>query len=268
MPSFASYDGTELQVELSGAPGEPLVCLPGGPLRAPRYLGDLGGLDAHRELVLLQLPPRRVDKIVGDVEALRAHLGRERVDILAHSAAGNLALLYAAAYPQHVKRMALVTPTARAVGVGPSDEDVRAALGRRSGEPWYPAARQAVDALVAGDQSPANRRAVAPFLYSRWDSAAQSHAAAEAEQTPANARATYYGEGAFDTAATRAALRHVAAPVLVLAGSLDFEPTVRAANELAGLFPNASVAVQPAAGHFPWLDDAVAFVELVRAFFG
>src|SRR4029450_2944157 len=34
-----------------GAP--PLVCLPGGPGRAADYLGDLGGLSAHRQLVLL-----------------------------------------------------------------------------------------------------------------------------------------------------------------------------------------------------------------------
>jgi pimeloyl-ACP methyl ester carboxylesterase len=268
MPFFASYDGTELQVELLGAPGEPLVCLPGGPLRSPRYLGDLGGLDAHRELVLLQLPPRRVDRIVGDVEALRAHLGRERVDVLAHSAAGNLALLYAAAYPGRVNRMALVTPTARAVGVSPSRGDQEALFERRSGEPWYGTARQAVEALEAGDQSAATRRAVAPFLYGRWDAAAQSHAASEAEQLAPNARGVYYGDGAFDPAATRAALRHLAAPVLIVAGSLDFEPTVGAANELAGLLPNASVAVQAGAGHFPWLDDPAGFVALVSSFFG
>jgi len=244
------------------------VCLPGGPLRSPRYLGVLGGLDAHRELVLLQLPPRRVDRIVADVEALRAHLGRERIDILAHSAAGNLALLYAAAYPERVSRMALVTPTARVVGVSPSDEDVRVALERRSGEPWYPAARQAVEALEAGDQSVATRRAVAPFLYGRWDSAAQSHAASEATQMAPGSREIYYGEGAFDPAATRAVLARLAAPVLILAGSLDFEPTVGAANELAGLFSNASVAVQPGAGHFPWLDDAAEFVALLSAFLG
>ncbi|HEY3610188.1 MAG TPA: alpha/beta fold hydrolase, partial [Pseudonocardiaceae bacterium] len=97
MPSFVSYDGTELVYHLRGD-GPALVCLPGGPGRATDYLGDLGGLDAFRRLVLLD--PRgvgssadpadpttfRVDRLVRDVEALRTHLGMERMDLLAHSA--------------------------------------------------------------------------------------------------------------------------------------------------------------------------------------
>jgi hypothetical protein len=43
VPSFASYDGTEIGYRLVGD-GLPLVCLPGGPGRAYKYLGDLGGL--------------------------------------------------------------------------------------------------------------------------------------------------------------------------------------------------------------------------------
>jgi pimeloyl-ACP methyl ester carboxylesterase len=50
MPSFCAADGTELAYHVQGAP---LVCLPGGPGRASSYLGDLGGLSAHRRLILL-----------------------------------------------------------------------------------------------------------------------------------------------------------------------------------------------------------------------
>ncbi|MFG3700347.1 alpha/beta fold hydrolase [Micromonospora sp. NPDC047620] len=32
------------------------------------------------------------------------------------------------------------------------------------------------------------------------------------------------------------------------------------------LFPHASVAVRPGAGHFPWHDDADLFVQTVSAF--
>src|ERR1700738_903438 len=110
MPSFSSYDGTVLAYHLKGE-GEPLVCLPGGPARPSGYLGDLGGLAAQRQLILLDsrgtgqaavpVDPGtyRVDRLVADVEALRAHLGLETVDLLGHSAAGNLAILYAARHP-------------------------------------------------------------------------------------------------------------------------------------------------------------------------
>ena len=42
MAHFTSYDGAKLAFHRTGS-GPPLVCLPGGPGRAPGYLGDLGG---------------------------------------------------------------------------------------------------------------------------------------------------------------------------------------------------------------------------------
>ena len=52
MPAFSAPDGTELAYHVRGE-GPPLLCLPGGPMHASAYLGDLGGLAAHRRLVLL-----------------------------------------------------------------------------------------------------------------------------------------------------------------------------------------------------------------------
>ncbi|GAA3379261.1 hypothetical protein GCM10020367_62100 [Streptomyces sannanensis] len=130
MPKLIAHDGTELAYHLRGK-GEPLICLPGGPMRATAYLGDLGGLDAHRQLVLLDLRGTgdsaapadpgtyRCDRHVDDVEALREHLGLHRIDVLAHSASANLATLYAARYPQRIATLVLVTPGVRAVGIQP-----------------------------------------------------------------------------------------------------------------------------------------------------
>ena len=113
MPSFASYDESEVHYSLFGVPTHAVICLPGGPLRSTRYLGNLGGLDAHIALLLVELPHRRVDRIVGDIEALRVHLDRDRLDIVAHSASASLALLYASAHPDRVNRVALITPGTR-----------------------------------------------------------------------------------------------------------------------------------------------------------
>ncbi|MGW0584743.1 alpha/beta fold hydrolase, partial [Streptomyces sp. NPDC002920] len=49
MPTFTAPDGTGLAYHLRGE-GAPLVVLPGGPMRASAYLGDLGGLTARRRL--------------------------------------------------------------------------------------------------------------------------------------------------------------------------------------------------------------------------
>ncbi|GAA3506180.1 hypothetical protein GCM10019016_132950 [Streptomyces prasinosporus] len=125
MPTFTARDGTALAYR-EGGEGEPLVVLPGGPMRAGAYLGDLGGPDAHRRLIVPDLRGTgesavpsdpvtyRCDRLVDDVEALRVHLGLDRMDLLAHSAGGSLAVLYAARFPERVGRLALITAGPRA----------------------------------------------------------------------------------------------------------------------------------------------------------
>ncbi|MFJ3767224.1 alpha/beta fold hydrolase [Streptomyces sp. NPDC090082] len=277
MPTFTTYDGTELAYRVQGE-GEPLVCLAGGPMRDARYLGDLGGLAAHRALVLLDargtgasaVPADpgtyRCDRQVGDVEALRAHLGPERIDLLGHSAGGNLAVLYAAAHPERIRSLVLVASAGRALGVETTDEEWDEAAEVFAGEPWYPGARAAVDALA--DDTPLRRvhEITAPFAYGRWDTAAQEHAAGSGRETNWAAAPVYHGPGAYDPDATRRALAALDAPVLVLAGAFDAGPTPAKAAEAAAHFPRAEVVVLPGAGHFPWVDDAEAFVRPVAAF--
>jgi pimeloyl-ACP methyl ester carboxylesterase len=254
--------------EEAGTGNEPLVCLPGGPLRSMRYFGDLGGLSAHRRLLLVELPRRRVDRIVTDIEALRVHLGHEQLDVLAHSAGASLALLYAARCPHCVRAMALITPALRAMGIQSTEQQWHEALERRSNEPWFPHARAALASWENGDHSPQNRADVSPFFYGRWDDVSRAHAAAEPEQTSGDGASIYYAEGALDVASTREALAFLAVPIFILVGELDLQPTLHEAQELASLLPQARISVQDRAGHYPWLDDAETFVDAVAAFFG
>jgi pimeloyl-ACP methyl ester carboxylesterase len=264
--SFAAPDGRQLGALDVAGPGEPVICLPGGPLRDPRYFGDLGRLAAHRRLAVLQLAHRPVAELVADVEALRSHLGLDRADLLAHSAGGNLALLYAAAHPDRVRRLVLVTPGTRVIGIEGSEARFQAALSRRAAEPWYPAAMAAVERWFAGEATPEVEAQAAPFFYGRWDASAEQHAASERQQMPADAEAIYYGGTLADPAATRAALAELPASVLVLAGEYDPSPDRQTAEELTGLLPDARLEVQPGAGHFPWLDDPDRFSATVAGF--
>jgi pimeloyl-ACP methyl ester carboxylesterase len=279
MPRFASYDGTEIGYHVLGE-GPPLVCLPGGPGRAAGYLGDLGGLGRSRQLVLVD--PRgvglsadpadpgtfRVDRLVNDVESLRVHLSLDRMDLLAHSAGAVLATLYAAAYCERLSRLILVTPGLAAVGVEGTGEQLRAALGRRAAEPWYPAALAALEKIIAGDLSMEAFRASRPFYYGRWDQAAQAHATAGVSGRHQAAREGFFAGAAFDAPATRAALTKLTAPVLLYAGDLDPMVTPAVVREAAPLFNDAAVAVQPGAGHFPRVDDPAAFAAAIGSFLG
>ncbi|MFI1104098.1 alpha/beta fold hydrolase [Streptomyces melanogenes] len=279
MPTFSTYNETKLAYHVFGE-GPPVICLPGGPMQASAYLGELGGLSAHRQLIMLDLrgtgesaavadtASYRCDRLVQDVEALREHLGLDRVDLLAHSAGTNLAVRYAERHPERVARLALITPSVAALGTTVAGEVRRETALLRREEPWFPEAFAALEAIFAGKATADSWQAVAPFWYGRWDEAARAHKAAEDGQKNGEAAAAFGGEGAFDPEATRAALARLDSPVLLLAGEVDLNSPPGAMAELAEVFPHAELVVQPGAGHFPWLDDADRFVAATSAFLG
>ncbi|MFD9093257.1 alpha/beta fold hydrolase [Streptomyces collinus] len=276
MELFTAHDGTELAYHVVGD-GPPVVCLPGGP-QDSAYLGDLGGLSAHRQLIMLDLRGTgrsampadiascRCDRLVEDVEALRGRLGLDRIDLLAHSGGANLAVRYAGRHPGHVGRLGLITPSVRAVGIGITDELRRETVQPRRDEPWFPEAFAALEAIGAGRATADSWQAVAPFSYGRWDEVAQAHKAAEDKQLNMEVVAAFNAEGAFDPDATRAALARFESPVLLLAGEVDPGAPPATTAEFAGLFRNAEFIVQSGAGHFPWLDDADRFVAAILSF--
>ncbi|TDD25955.1 alpha/beta fold hydrolase [Nonomuraea diastatica] len=277
MPSLSAHDGAVLAYHVYGD-GSPLICLPGGPMLPSACLGELGGLSAHKRLIMLDLrgtggsatpadtSAYRCDRLVDDVEALRLHLGLDRIDLLGHSAGANLAVRYTARHPEHTGRLALITPSTRAVGIEISGEWRRETARLRAGEPWFARAYAGLEAATAGTATADDWEAITPFTYGRWDAAAQAHHAADEEQRNDEAAAAFGGEGAFEPAATRAALAAFGGPVLLLAGEVDVAAPLPAMTEYAGLFKDATLTVQPGAGHFPWLDDADRFVSTVAAF--
>lgn len=279
MTTFSSYDGTRLSYVEVGT-GPRLVCLPGGPGRAAAYLGDLGGLADDRTLVLLdsratgrsEVPADpaslRFDRLADDVEALRGHLGEERLALLGHSAGTEVAQAWASRHPEAVERLVLVTPGGKLQGV--QRQDVAQIQASRAGEPWYADAREALDALATAPPSVQQQlwRAARPFMYGRWDERTQAHAATAETQTSKRAELGFRParEEDVDVAGLVAGLAQVTAPVLLVGGERDALTGVAAVAAVAGCFPAAQQVVLPRAGHFPWVDEPAAFAEAVRGF--
>ncbi|MGW1176975.1 alpha/beta fold hydrolase [Kitasatospora sp. NPDC002543] len=276
MTTFTGHDGLRLRYRVLGQ-GEPLLVLAGGAMRDSEYLGDLGGLSAHRALHILDLRGTgrserpadptgyRVDRQVADVEAFRAHLGADRVDLLGHSAGCSLATLYALRHPGRTGRLVLVTPSLRIFGRTGTEEHFREAAEARGlgGEEWYPAARAAVRTALAGGA--ADPDALAPLFHGDWNAAARAHEATRAAQSHPVAAAAYHA-GGYEPTAVRAGVAELASPALLLAGEYDPDPRPGAVRATAALFRAGRTAVQPAAGHYPWLDDPAAFRRTVADF--
>jgi pimeloyl-ACP methyl ester carboxylesterase len=278
VPTFASYDGTRLAWTEVGS-GPPVVCLPGGPGRAAEYLEDLGGLDRTRTLLRLdgratgrsEVPADpstlRYDRLADDVEAFRAHLGLETVDVLGHSAGCLVTQVWASRHPERVGRLVLVTPTASLQGH--HRDDVEAIRAARSDEPWYAEAAEAQAALEDAPPAMARdlMRATRPFFYGRWDERTQAHAASADRQSTRRATEAFSaGAQEVDREAVLAGLATVTAPVLVVGGERDALTGVAAVERVASSFPQARTVVLPRAGHFPWVDEPAAFAAAVAPF--
>jgi pimeloyl-ACP methyl ester carboxylesterase len=258
MAIFDGADGTRLAYHQAGE-GRPLICVPGGPMQASAYLGDLGGLSAHRWLVLLG--PARNRRI--------RHPGGP----------GDLPVRSAGRRHRSAARPPRAGPnrpvgTLRRCGAGPAvhhpaprpRRPSRADQFQPAGEAWFPDAFAALERIWSGDATAADWTAIAPFTYGRWDAVSQAHRAQEASQTNADAAAIYYSTGALDPEATSASLARLRAPVLLVAGEYDAALPPKCAAEYAGLFGQAELAVQPGGGHFPWLDDPEWLVQTLAGF--
>jgi pimeloyl-ACP methyl ester carboxylesterase len=272
---FTGADGTRLAYHRRGT-GSPLICVPGGPMLASAYLGDLGGLTAHHDLVLLDLRgtggsdvPKdpstyRADRLVADVEALREHLGLDRIDLLAHCAGAAVAVLYATRHRDRIGRLVLVNPSPRVVDLEVTDADRRQVAELRHSEPWFPTAFTAFERIWAGEAVSADWDAITPFTFGRWDDAARGQAAEQDRLRNTEAAAVYYD--GVEGSAARTAVADLRARVLLIAGEYDVALPPKRAAEYAGLFPHAEVAVQPGGGHSPWLDDPSWLATTVAAF--
>ncbi|WP_432247194.1 alpha/beta fold hydrolase [Streptomyces sanyensis] len=277
MHTFPAPDGTPLAYHPSGT-GAPLICLPGGPMRDSAYLGDLGGLaDTGVPTVRLDLRGTgdsgvpadpgsyACERQVEDVEALRRHLGLDRIRLLGHSAGAALAVLYTARHPERVSSLVLVTPQVEPLGEPVRIEDRLETARLRKGEEWFPAAYAAMEAIAGGRATEADWAAAAPLSHGRWDEAARAHRAAGPAQRHPEAAAAYGAED-IDPDTVRTALGAYGGRALLLAGEFDVASPPRPVTACASAFPDAETAVLTGAGHFPWHDDPAGFTSAVAGF--
>lgn len=268
-------DGLTSTVRRSGS-GPIVVVLGGGPGADPAYLEDLGGLDESVELAVLHArgtgasdPPASpagyaFDRQAEDVEALRAHLGLERLLVVAHSAGCATALVWAAQHPGHVAGLVLVAPP-DVFGVSGVD-DVSSILEARSGEPWHAAATDALAQLRNApvlDEVEGLLAALGPIGYARWTARERAHAALMRPADPVIPNV--FWDISVDAESILESLASLQAPVLSVTGSLDAAVGVTAGAAWARRLGGTHVDL-PGVAHVPWVDDPRAFREVVLPF--
>jgi proline iminopeptidase len=196
---------------------------------------------------------------VWDAEALRAHLGHERVILFGHSYGGFLALEYALRFPERLAGLILCS-TAPAMDHG---ADIVAASERRATAAQLATVLQMLSGPVADDAAfAAGMRAIMPLYF---------HAPAPA-LIDAVAGDIRFRVGAFNRAFFGCApsyrvterLGEIRVPTLVLGGTDDWiTPFDKGPGLLGASIPGATVVRFEHSGHFPFAEEPAKFIDVV-----
>lgn len=195
--------------------------------------------------------------IVQDLEALRIHLGLERVKLAGHSAGGTVALGYAIAYPQHVDLLVLLETDL--LGYTRKDQSFFADVGK-----------------VFASMSVTNDAEFRAFvlkimpLYFAHPENGGPEAFGKAWTTlpKLSAYGAYYGAdqtegGKWDQLAE---LGRVTAKTLVVVGRQDRTCGVEIAETVAEGVKGSKLMVLEDCGHFPWVEQEAKFWDLVEGY--
>lgn len=260
--------GTELYVTTTGT-GTPVLAMHGGLGIDHTCLRPwLDGLGDVAEVVFYdhrgngrssRAPLDGVDHAtwVADADALREHLGHERVVVLGHSYGGFLALRYALAHPDRVRGLVLVSTAATMQHWDRVHEELAA---RRA----TPAQLRAFEdrPFVDDADMSATLQALLPLYFHRPDPEVLAAFGREARFSAAASAAGGRCMADYDV---RGDLAGLDVPTLVLAGRHDFiMPADLTAVPLAAAVPGAELVVFEDSGHFPFIEEQEVFLRVVR----
>ncbi len=260
-----AIDGLAIHVDGAGE-GPPLVLLHGftGSSNTWRDLAD--GLAGEYRTIAPDLvgharsdAPEAVERYAigraaADLVALLRALGHERAAWLGYSLGGRVALQVAADHPQVVAALVL-----EGASPGIADDAERAA-------------RRASDAALAqrierdGVEAFVDEWERVPLFASQLALPEEARAAVRATRLAQRARGlanSLRGMGAGAQSPLHERLPAIAAPTLLLAGSLD-EKYVAIGRDMARTLPDATMRVVEGAGHAAHLERPEAFARLVE----
>jgi len=276
---FMTAGGLRLSYERVGT-GPELVVHPGGPGFSTTYLGDLAGLGDRHTLVILSprgtgesdrpADPRdyHLDDYVSDLEALREHLGLDRMQLLGYSHGGVVAQGYASGHPERVSRLVLAVTLAR---FGPEQESAtKASREKRSGETWYPDAIAASEEELGSatdDEMRDNAMRGMPFYFARFGPAEAAYVDTF-RSDPINADAQRAFGSELPNLDLRTRLEKITAPTLVITGEDDFICGPVCAHEISAAIPGAREVIVPDAGHMVVFEQRQIFHDEIAAFLG
>jgi proline iminopeptidase len=196
---------------------------------------------------------------IADLEALRAHLDLQKIDLLGHSWGGYLVMAYAARHPDRVAHLLIVDSAA------PKIQDTAFLF-----KYIYPETQAREDALAFAVEL-GNAEAIAADLNEYMSMLFYTKEAREAFQARSSSfayrqtvnKAVWGDLQRFDLNPELSKFRF---PTLVVTGRYDFNVAPSVAWAIHRAIPGSELAVFEKSGHLPFCEESAGFVSRVEAF--
>lgn len=277
LDTLLQVGSTRLFVHAEGD-GPPLFVVHGGPVLDHGYMvAPLRPLAEGRRLVFhdQRLSGRsagtvdsasvRLDTLVADIERIREALGHERIQLLAHSWGGLLAMKYALAHPDRTAALLLISPMAPSAALWQEEEALLAAATLPEDTAGMGAVRASA-AFSGGSPSAIERLLQLSFRSQLADPTLADSMRFHIEPDYLE-RSRQFGYLLPDLLGydLTSQLPRLGVPILIVYGAA--EPGGGAgAESMRALLPQARIEVLRGAGHFAFLEQPEAFRALVREF--
>lgn len=284
-PSANTYADTADHVRIwytSRGKGSPLIVIHGGPgMDHGSLAADLVPLEKHHRVIYYDqrgggrstlAPDLSIDDHIRDLDALRRHLGFDKVTLLAHSFGPAIAALYAIRYPEHVERMIFLGPIPPRKGA--FFEEYGATLQKRltpgqqkrAGELAQAYTSESSDAVAVcreywAIETPPRLAKSHPLSLVKSDLCTAPGEAIRYGMTKTNGT-TFASLGDWDWTAQ---LAQVNVPTLIIHGDEDAIP-MNMVSEWVRAMPEARILRLPKTGHFPHAEQPAIVFPAIESF--
>jgi proline iminopeptidase len=272
--TFKTATGTLYYETLGSAEGTPLVVANGGPGFDHTYLhlSDVWDVLAKTRKVVLydQRGVGRSSPIargqsctlldqIEDLEALRAQIGAERIDLLGHSWGGYLVMAYAARYPQHIQHLLIVDSAA------PKFSDTVFLF--KDVFPEGVAREDAVEfASRMGDKSARVRSLREYFSMLFYSPEKRDAALAKMADVDENVEVNETIEHDLERFDLNPELAKYNFPTMVMTGRYDINVAPVVAYKIHKAIPGSQFVVFDQSGHLPFYEEPEKFLRSVESF--
>lgn len=194
-----------------------------------------------------------------DLEALRAHVGADKIDLLGHSWGGYLVMAYAARYPQHIRRLLIVDSAA------PKWSDTIFLF-----KDVFPDGVEREDAALfasqMGDKSAADLSLREYFSILFYSPEKRDHALAQMADVDENREVNQTINHDIQRFDLNPELPKFHFPTIVMTGRFDVNVAPVIAYKIHKAIPGSEFVVFDRSGHMPFYEEPEKFVQTVDTF--